>query len=91
MEKFYELLGWEVRDRVSGFQGVVGTIGLDLYGCVQAIVDPPVTKDKDGKQVREHGHWFDVTRLDKVGTKRVMEPIPPRFVDPPGGYDKPVK
>lgn len=91
MEKHLHWLGWKVKDKVSGWTGVVATIGIDLYGCVQAIVDPPVVTDKDGIQKKEHGHWFDLTRLEKIGTEPVMQRILPREDDVPGGYDKPTR
>jgi hypothetical protein len=61
-----ELLGLEAKDRVTGFNGVIASVTFDLYGCVQAIVTPPV--DKDGK-TRE-GNWFDIKRLETG--RRVM-------------------
>lgn len=91
MEKHLQWLGWKVKDKVSGFTGIVSTIGVDLYGCVQAAVDPQVVTDKDGVQKKEQGHWFDVTRLDKVGSKPVMQRVLPREDNPPGGCEKPAR
>lgn len=91
MEKHLHWLGWRVKDKVSGFTGVCETIGIDLYGCIQGIVGPPVVTDKDGVQKKETGHWFDLTRLEKVGTEPVMQRIEPRKDDAPGGYDKPTR
>lgn len=65
------LLGRKMRDRVTGFEGVVSSISFDLYGCVQAAVTPPV--DKDGKL--PDGRWFDVQRLSDNGATGVM-PVP---------------
>ena len=75
-----DLLGKTGRDRVTGLQGVISSISFDLYGCVQAVITPPV--DKEGKIV--DGRWFDVHRLEIVDDKRVMpvpvfEAAPPRF------------
>lgn len=66
-----DLLGKTARDRVTGFSGVVASISFDLYGCVQAVLTPPI--DKDGKPVQ--GCWFDVNRLDVTKHERVM-PVP---------------
>lgn len=66
-----DLLGKTARDKVSGYQGVVVTVAFDLFGCVQAILKPPV--DKDGKI--QDGHFFDVNRLEIVDAPRVM-PVP---------------
>ena len=92
MEKALEWLGWSVKDRVTGFTGVVSTIGIDLYGCIQAIVMPTVVLEKaSGAQKLEDGRWFDLTRLERIGKYRVMERIMPRADDVPGGYDKPTR
>lgn len=47
LKKHLDLLGMRVEDRVTGFRGVVSSVGFDLYGCIQAIVNPG--QDKDGK------------------------------------------
>ena len=54
------MLGLQVEDAVTGFRGVVTTISFDLYGCIQAIVTPPIGDDDDMKE----GKWFDITRLN---------------------------
>lgn len=68
LKKHVDMLGLKVRDKVTGFEGVVGTVGFDLYGCVQVILQPPVTKDGDLKDSR----WFDVHRLEVLSPERVM-------------------
>lgn len=74
VHKHIDLLGRKVEDQVTGFKGVVVTVGFDLYGCIQAVVHPGL--DKDGKN--RETHWFDVSRLKVVGSKPVMER--PNFV-----------
>ena len=76
MQQHISLLGWKVKDTVTGFVGVATTIGLDLYGCVQAIVQPSVVLEKGGAQKCEDSRWFDVSRLEKVGRSPVMKRIP---------------
>jgi hypothetical protein len=61
-------LGYQVRDVVTGYVGVVSSISFDLYGCVQAIVTPPL--DKDGN--RRDGSWFDISRLERTSATPVM-------------------
>ena len=68
-KKHLDMLGMKVVDRVTGMRGVVSSISFDLYGCIQAIVVPPV--DDDGKL--PGGKWFDVARLKVTGKKRVMD------------------
>ncbi len=65
------LLGHRVRDSVTRAEGIVTSISFDLFGCVQAIVNPGL--DKDGKQ--KDSHWFDVNRLEVISKKPVM-PVP---------------
>lgn len=54
-----QLLGLKVKDRVTGFEGVVTSVSFDLYGCIQATVHPGL--GSDGK-ISEQA-WFDVNRL----------------------------
>ena len=64
------LLGLRVRDRVTGFTGVVVTVGFDLYGCIQTVVNPSVGADgKPGESM-----WFDVGRLEVLHQTPVIEP-----------------
>ena len=67
--KELSLLGLEVQDKVTKFIGIVTSISYDLYGCIQAIVSPPV--DKDGKD--QDGRWYDVSRLKILNEVPVME------------------
>lgn len=94
---YLELLGLTARDRVTGFKGVVESISWDLYGCIQAVVRPPV----DDKGAMPDGKWIDVLRLDvDRASGRVME-IPGGFqtygagpsttTEPNGAADKPAR
>ena len=38
-----ELLGLQVRDKVTGFAGVCESVSYDLYGCIQGVVRPPAS------------------------------------------------
>jgi hypothetical protein len=68
IKKHLDLLGMKVEDRVTGFSGVVASICFDLYGCIQAAVNPGI--DKDGKP--KDSHWFDVNRLKVTSDEPVM-------------------
>tara|TARA_R110000868_G_scaffold139281_1_gene354044 strand:+ start:220 stop:513 length:294 start_codon:yes stop_codon:yes gene_type:complete len=69
VKKHLSLLGLKVRDKVTGITGVVAHVGFDLYGCVQAVVNPGV--DKDGKL--KDTVWLDVSRLEILDSNPVME------------------
>lgn len=75
-----KLLGLEGEDKITGFQGVIQTVGFDLYGCVQVVLMPAA--DKDGK-LRE-GAWFDLKRIE-VSENRVM--TEPSFGRTPRGAE----
>ena len=69
VKKHLDLLGKRIEDRVTGKKGVVASISFDLYGCVQAIVNPGMTKE--GKL--EDSLWFDVSRLKVLSDTPVMD------------------
>lgn len=70
IKKHLELLGHEVKDKVSDYTGVVISMSFDLYGCIQADVRPKSLKD-DGKLTQ--GSWLDVSRLEVLTDKPLME------------------
>ena len=57
-------LGAEVRDKVTGFKGIVIGHAEFLTGCDQYTVQPKA--NKSGSKF-EDGRWFDEGRLEKVG------------------------
>ncbi|MCK5609989.1 hypothetical protein KAR91_49405 [Candidatus Pacearchaeota archaeon] len=69
VRKHLSLLGMEVEDKVTGSKGVVDSISFDLYGCVQAGVNPGLDKEKKQMDCK----WFDVSRLTIKSKKPVME------------------
>lgn len=68
--KYFDKLGFEARDRVTGFKGVISSLSFDLYGCICAVLTP--TADPKESKIRE-GHWFDFKRLEFISKKPVME------------------
>ena len=57
------LLGRKVRDKVTGLEGVVTSLSFDLYGCIQAVVTENIEKC----------YWADITRLEVLDPRPVME------------------
>lgn len=71
LKEHMALLGYRVRDYVTGFEGVVASITFDLYGCVQAIVNPGLDEKGEPRESR----WFDIARLARLSDVPVM-PVP---------------
>lgn len=61
------MLGLTVKDRITGFTGIVTGYVEYLTGCNQALVVPPM---KDGKLPASE--WFDVQRLEDTGASRMV-------------------
>ena len=58
------MLGKKVRDKISGFEGIVTAKTEWLYGCVRYGVQSQKLKKEDGTVLDEQ--WFDETQLDIV-------------------------
>lgn len=91
MREYFKLFGFPVRDVVTGFVGIVESISFDLYGCVQAIVKPPVNE----KGETQAGQWFDLKRLVATAKSPVI-PVPDFFETVTagkeiGGIEKPAQ
>ena len=57
-------LGRKVKDKITGFSGIVTGLCQYISGCNQALVAPTVGKDG----VAKDSSWFDEQRLEYVGT-----------------------
>lgn len=40
VEETLAVLGLPVRDKVTGFDGVITSVSFDLYGCIQVVKTP---------------------------------------------------
>lgn len=70
IEQHLSLLGYEVKDKVSNYRGVVISVAYDLYGCIQADVRP---KELSEEGYPHGGYWVDVARLMRVSKQPLME------------------
>ncbi len=61
-------LGSTVKDRITGFKGIVTGYVTYISGCNQCLVAPPI--GKDGKL--GDSHWFDEQRLEVQKTALVV-------------------
>lgn len=66
-------LGYKVKDRVTGFSGIVTSVSFDLYGCIQATVHPGMKEDGTFRDQ----NWFDLNRLEIISQIPVM--LPPNY------------
>lgn len=69
LQTFVDVLGFKVKDKVTGFIGTAACVGFDLYGCIQVVVTPPVNEKGEQGESR----WFDFHRLSRMSSERVMD------------------
>jgi len=62
-------LGYRVKDRVTGIEGVVTSVCFDLYGCIQCILHPGLN---ESGEIRDT-NWFDLNRMIIISDDPVME------------------
>lgn len=82
-------LGDEVKDVITGFQGIATARARFLTSCDRVEVQPRV-KEYEGGQKLEAAEWFDVTRLvvveaGVVSPPPLQQPTNPAAVIPVGG------
>jgi len=56
--------GSKIRDKISGFEGVVVAVGTWMAGCARVLVHPQTIKD--GRPA--DGQWFDLAQTEFVET-----------------------
>lgn len=84
----FQFLGFKVRDKITGFEGVGTALSFDLYGCVQTVITPTAVNGE-----MKDARWFDNNRLEIISNERVMRL--PNFAleleerDEKGGAEKP--
>jgi hypothetical protein len=74
-------LGDEVKDIITGFQGIAGARARFLTGCDRILIEPPIHEGKV-----EPVEWFDVNRIEVVRPNAVQLPgnqPTPQFEDTP--------
>jgi hypothetical protein len=62
-----DIIGRQVKDKITGFAGIVTGFVKYISGCNQALVVA-----KTGKDGEEKSHWFDVQRLDVQRAPRIV-------------------
>lgn len=77
--RYFNVLGYLCRDRISLIEGVIESVSFDAMGCVQGLLRPQGL-DKDGDVHR--GLWLDHKRLEIIGEHRLLDL--PMFMDGAG-------
>ncbi len=62
-------LGSKVKDRITGFEGIVTGLAFYLTGCCHAGIQPQGLKD--GKTIDLE--WFDTSKLEIIDPESIME------------------
>ena len=81
-------LGDKVKDKITGFEGIVISKVIHINGCVRYEVKPQVLKD--GKTIESE--WIDekqITVKSKVKERKVEEDKPGGPGTIPSGYGRP--
>lgn len=67
--------GWEVKDLVSGFTGIIDCSALWLNGCKRYSIQPKI---KEGESTMPASVWMDEETLIKIsdGVSKVVESTP---------------
>lgn len=77
----HPLMGMEVRDKITGFRGIVTGVTFWLFGCARMCVKPKV--DESGKECPEG--WFDENQLEVIS--QGVAPETAILTGQPGGPD----
>lgn len=80
-------LGDRVRDKLSGFQGIVIGITYWLHNCIRIGVSPE--EMKDGKPVESQ--WFDEPQLGIIEKHAFLPSPPAEFHRPVSEPQKPIR
>lgn len=62
------VLGMKVKDRLTGFTGIVTGYVTYISGCNQCLVAPPTKKDG----TLAESHWFDEQRLEVLSKQPIV-------------------
>lgn len=65
-----DLLGYRVKDKITGVEGLVEAVSFDLYGSIQVVILPA---DHDTGKLEGY-EIFDIRRIEKQDGDRVMAP-----------------
>jgi len=70
LKKCFAFLGCRVKDRITGFEGIATSVGLELYGACSISVNPGMGKDNKLGDT----YWVELPRLMQVSTTPVLSP-----------------
>jgi len=67
------LLGDVVKERITGFEGVVESIAIWNHGCIRAGIRKR-SLGKDGIPLKPE--WFDILDLKKIKNRKIIKAVP---------------
>ena len=76
------MLGVKVRDKITGFAGIVTGVCQYISGCNQALVAPQAGDDGGWRD----GQWIDCQRLERLSDDVIVldnGPMPGADITPP--------
>lgn len=76
--------GEEVRDVVSGFNGIIDCCSVWLNGCIRYSVQP---KMKEGETTRPDSLWMDEQSLEKI-SDGILGKVEPQYTGGPSFASK---
>ena len=68
-ETHISVLGFKVKDKVTGFTGIISSVSFYLHGCVQYAVTPPANNDGEIKV----GNWFNENRIEVIDAFSIID------------------
>lgn len=79
MNDLKRFFGHKVKDKITGFTGVVTGYCVYISGCNQLCIQPPV----NDKNEYPDGKWFDEQRVEILGDKALQ------LINVANGFDAP--
>lgn len=70
LKKSFKMLGYRVKDRITGFEGIATSVGLELYGATSLSVNPGMGPDNKLGDT----YWVELPRLEQVSSDPIMSP-----------------
>lgn len=67
-EYFLKILGYQVKDDITGFTGVATSVSFSINGDVSVLVTPGV----DERNKLQEQQWFDINMIETASIRPVL-------------------